>query len=460
MSIPERGSEINLRMRPVSIALTLILTQGICVAQAPTLGKFVYMIRVPRTIKHEVAIQTGFRLAGTKGIITSLHGVVGAPSLSAFNESGDVITGLTISMVDVKQDLALLSSAELVKRSAAGLALSGSRAVPNESLEVFGHPAGINLYIKPVTVSKQAGRRLSDLIPPGSAEEFRERDSPASAIPVISIDGNLVPGDSGAPVLDGAGRVLGVVDGGLLGGAAAISWAIPLSAVKWKDTGESQADLQRIENLNVGDLFASQESREPGDEKPLFAAEIGAPIVNPGQFWAVYTSGEGETVSPIDVLIGCIEIVNLQDRAVSLTSVALEMNDGRSWIQLRRIPLSGVRLFSGPLQQAGEITVDPGDLNLSLVNTEIPPGKTIRGAGIFEYKDAHYRFRGDSRPKFRITIADTARNRVQLIDTDPADHLAAADDPFGGTQQIELIFAGKVRNLSSLRLRYFLPPTN
>ena len=47
---------------------------------------------------------------------------------------------------------------------------------------------------------------------------------------MISIDGNLVAGDSGGPILDSAGEVCGVIDGGLLGGAAAISWAIPLGA--------------------------------------------------------------------------------------------------------------------------------------------------------------------------------------------------------------------------------------
>ena len=202
-----------------------------------------------------------------------------------------------------------------------------------------------------------------------------------------------------------------------------------------------------------------KEAQEQPIGKPLYAAEVGSPFLNPGQFWAVYRSPEGEVVAPIDALIAHIVIVNLQDKPASLTAVGLEISDGNEWMQLRRIPLNQIGLFSGSLHQAGQITVDPGDLNALLVNTEIPPGRTIRGAGIYEYKDPGYRVSGTSRPRFRITIADTAKHRIQLVDTDPADHLAGTDDPFGMTEQSKLISSGYVRDLSHLPIHRFLPPS-
>ena len=65
----------------------------------------------------------------------------------------------------------------------------------------------------------------------------------------------------------------GVVDGGLLGGAAAISWAIPISSIKWRSSASATADLQRISKLESQDLFAYQDASE---------ADEGALVVAPG----------------------------------------------------------------------------------------------------------------------------------------------------------------------------------
>jgi hypothetical protein len=201
------------------------------------------------------------------------------------------------------------------------------------------------------------------------------------------------------------------------------------------------------------------DSKDQPPEKPLYAAEVGAAILNPGQFWAVYRVGTGEMVAPIDSLIGHIVIVNLQDRPVSLNSVSLEISNGSGWMQLRRIPLNGVTLYMGPLNRAAVTTGIPGDLNSPLVNAEIPPGKTIRGMGIFEYSDPNFRTTGTVREKIRVTITDTAKHRVQLTDTDPEEHKAGVDDPFGSTEQSSLTFTGPPADLSILPMRRFLPPS-
>ena len=91
---------------------------------------------------------------------------------------------------------------------------------------------------------------------------------------MISIDGNLVAGDSGGPILDSAGEVCGVIDGGLLGGAAAISWAIPLGGANWRQAGAAQADILRLAGLDVANLFAFQ------DDTELASGQF---IVSPGE---------------------------------------------------------------------------------------------------------------------------------------------------------------------------------
>src|SRR4051812_19891114 len=68
-------------------------------------------------IQTEARSQTGFRLVGTAGIVTALHGVVDANQITARpSVAGMRVTKpLKIIKVDIEHDLALISSAEVSK---------------------------------------------------------------------------------------------------------------------------------------------------------------------------------------------------------------------------------------------------------------------------------------------------------------------------------------------------------
>jgi hypothetical protein len=63
--------------------------------------------------------------------------------------------------------------------------------------------------------------------------------------------------------LDSQNRVVGVVDGGLLGGAAAISWAIPIKNIKWRTRSLTEVRLQELARLDPENLFALKDYNEP-----------------------------------------------------------------------------------------------------------------------------------------------------------------------------------------------------
>lgn len=107
-------------------------------------------------------------------------------------------------------------------------------------------------------------KKLHTLIPPDSAQLFDRRKSPSANITVLNISsGNLGPGYSGAPVLNSNNNVVGVLDGGLRSGALAISWAIPITYVEWRDISSARALVDELSNLDTSKLFFLEEYRGP-----------------------------------------------------------------------------------------------------------------------------------------------------------------------------------------------------
>jgi hypothetical protein len=241
------------KMKAVTL-VSMLLSATLSAAQKTSPDRFVYVVTIPSTQHHTSLIQTGFRLLGTKGIITALHGVADGKNFSALNEQGDKVNNLSIVSVDIPDDLALLRSKELEDRDDEGLVQSAKVIAAHVELYVLGHPVGINLYRKTVHAGDPVFKHLDREIPPDSAEAFEARKSPSDEIRILNIEDPLLPGDSGAPVLDADDHVVGIVDGGLFGGG--ISWAIPMSNLEWKTAFAAKARLDELARLGTSRLFA------------------------------------------------------------------------------------------------------------------------------------------------------------------------------------------------------------
>jgi hypothetical protein len=239
-------------------AVWLVLDAGLHAGE-PMPADYVYTVVVQKTDQPpRGALQTGFRLQGTKGIITALHGVAGANSISAWTDRRKEYTGLVIADVDVPNDLALLRNEALSTEPAVGLVPgTDERLVAGEGLVALGHPLGISLNEKPVAIGSPPLEPLRNLVPPSAASSFLRRNSPAPSIEIIYLSvGNLVPGHSGAPLLTAHKKVVGIIDGGLLGGVAGISWAVPLSHIAWLGGNGSGDRIPGLAAQGVSNLFA------------------------------------------------------------------------------------------------------------------------------------------------------------------------------------------------------------
>ncbi|MCP4545439.1 MAG: trypsin-like peptidase domain-containing protein [bacterium] len=202
-------------------------------------------------------VQTGFLADGYSGLITSLHGVFGCDSILARRTTGEkVFDGLIIEDVDIENDAALLRSIDLAAIALVGLP-TGSVPPPGAKLRVIGHPQALLVQHRIDLTLESATKYLEDMLPPSqeTLQLLLSRASPAVGILVLSLTGDIQPGHSGAPILDAEGRVVGIGNGGLMGGTVGIGWGIPLAQLQLRPKEERQARLAMLQQQNPTLLF-------------------------------------------------------------------------------------------------------------------------------------------------------------------------------------------------------------
>jgi hypothetical protein len=72
---------------------------------------------------------------------------------------------------------------------------------------------------------------LGDMLPQKNAQQVKAAGTPGLNLQILRLEGHLMPGFSGAPVLDRSGKVVAIGDGGLENGAVGVSWAIPIEQI-------------------------------------------------------------------------------------------------------------------------------------------------------------------------------------------------------------------------------------
>ena len=221
---------------------------------------FVYKILIPIENTDSVIIQTGFMMVGTKGIVTTLHGLIGHRNYGAYNIVNDRLENLNIEMVDIENDLAIISNSELRQRSNEyGFKRSNQIPLAGQNLYVSGHPKGIELYTEVVTINVTPIKPLHTMLanqPSNIKDPLKKRKSPSDRQDVININAPLVEGFSGAPLFDADFYLYGVVFGGLLGGLAEICWAIPEANFRLIDKVREKFELDKLEGLNANKTFS------------------------------------------------------------------------------------------------------------------------------------------------------------------------------------------------------------
>ncbi len=255
----------------VIVVLWVCLCAGLAAAQTGIVEPvpYVYRMKIDDCKFEPVARrQTGFRVEGVVGIVTALHGVADCETMSAVADDGlTIFTNLVITAVDIDRDIALLTSPDLEQLPTDGLVPSSlsTAEILTAALRIVGYPLGLDEQDVDVIESVRDLESLDNVIPDTEESiDFVKRKSPDIDIDVLNLQAQLLPGHSGAPVIDQTDQIVAVGDGGLRSGTVGRSWAIPWSSVRLAsiDADDIRERLAELATKNITALSFS--STYPG----------------------------------------------------------------------------------------------------------------------------------------------------------------------------------------------------
>ena len=191
---------------------------------------------------------SGFLFGHGDQLITALHVVAGCNLVDAyFERAGGRTTRGRIERVLESADLALL---RLDKSIGEPLVATNVQPRPNDELEVIAHFLGAPTLDNKTLKVTFGLTRLRNMLP----EQIRislTRDTAIDInLDIVRLDGHLLPGASGAPLINAEGEVVAIGAGGLRHGAASISWAVP--------SGHLDDLLNSFEQLPTGPAASSE----------------------------------------------------------------------------------------------------------------------------------------------------------------------------------------------------------
>lgn len=248
-------------MRKIISILPLITLLLIILLVRPLMAQSIHQT-MERVCQSLVKVQTektsasGFLWQDSSTVVTSLHVVDGQNRVSVnfVNPDGKIghVSRATVEKVHQDADLVLLRLQKPLAGRAPLIVEDGQVSV-KQSLDALGFPMNIASCSNTEVKVRFGGKELRAILPPKALAKLKGR-YPSSSLRILNLEGNLVPGLSGAPIIDPGGKVVGIVDGGLESGAIGISWGIPASELE-KLASSSVTQLPGLPG--IGELFAA-----------------------------------------------------------------------------------------------------------------------------------------------------------------------------------------------------------
>lgn len=184
---------------------------------------------------------SGFVWPEPTSIVTALHVVADCQSLTVEYVEAGVQRRARASKSLRRADLALLT----VENPPSVKALSNTAtATTEEVLAAIGLPLNVRNWQETYGSRALNVKRLSDILNDSTRREIENLGAPAIELEVFRLTAVVKPGSSGGPIINAQGAVVGVVDGGLDGGASSLNWAVPAHLLQeLAENGQSGANV-------------------------------------------------------------------------------------------------------------------------------------------------------------------------------------------------------------------------
>ena len=232
------------------------------------------VVRVEVTKGNLMSVGTGFVWREPDSIVTSLHVMKPGPGVNIIVDFNGYRRQAEVRSVLHQADLVLLK----ILRSDPSLDLPSwepidtydVRAEFNEDLVALGFhgnaPARRSRSLKRGHIE---GNTLEALVPSDYLDDIKATGIPDVHLEIIYLDaGALLPGCSGAPIVNRHGKLVGIGDGGLEGGLGSVSWGIPAVNLEplWDgNNSELPPNLDKTKEHFASDAIAVTPQHLPGD---------------------------------------------------------------------------------------------------------------------------------------------------------------------------------------------------
>jgi hypothetical protein len=198
---------------------------------------------------------SGFVWQNSDSVVTALHVVAGCTNISVrYAVGGGQLRKAQVTRTLKKNDLALLTVESPVAVKPIGTATTPPS--PGESITAWGYPLAVRGLIDTQFRRRATQGTLRDLLTDQLRQEVSAAGMPDLGAEVILLDGgHLLPGHSGAPLVNTAGEVVAIADGGLERGAVQVNWATPAARL-----GElaTSAEKPATNTTLVAQLFSAE----------------------------------------------------------------------------------------------------------------------------------------------------------------------------------------------------------
>lgn len=191
---------------------------------------------------------SGFLWQNANQVVTSLHAL--SPNSSIIIQCQGVSKLAQLSKVYARADLALLKVNGLPTACKPITKLNKQAPLPDSNLYTFGYHAGAKSGTsRAIKKGFASVERLGALVNGNPLRALRAIGVPAVDLDIYYVQGGLLPGYSGAPVINVDNELIGIVDGGLNSGQASYNWLIPASNLDELLTSDEDAIPQGVAEL-------------------------------------------------------------------------------------------------------------------------------------------------------------------------------------------------------------------